>query len=193
MGLLERDIVVIVRNLIPPPLPILIAGLLAVSVAWSKNQDTAAESIETFSENAVTQNNSNILASVKPGDYSARIAITSERPLFSETRRNPDITLGETEQNSVSRQTDEPESDQDEIEFTEEEQIEEPPQPPRLSYLGYMEQDGTPSALIKLSEKNEEEWVYAGTEIEGWLLKSISKSRIYLTQRSFEHFVDINL
>ena len=182
-----------IRNLIPPPLPILIAGSLAISMALSKSQDTTTGLQKTFADSAVSQDNQNILTLVDPGHYSAKIAVISERPLFSETRRNPELVSSETDQGADLGETAALEKDENEFELAEEEQIEEPPKPPGLSYLGYMEQDGTPSALIRLNEKNEEEWVYAGTEIEGWVLKSISKSRIYLTQRRFEHFVDINL
>lgn len=177
-----------VRNLIPPPLLL----FLATAAVWAgigaldpdHRQPQSGVTEERQRNDGQREELPNSVFSPRPGDYGGRMATTLKRPLFSETRRQPESEPeAEIAKPMAEPARQEPEPQEKAA----------PPIPPALRYIGFISAQGSHRALLLDPESKREIWADKGDKVSGWTVSKITNTRVHLIREGFEHFINLNL
>lgn len=186
------------RNFIPPPfIAIVVAGFAAVYLdddergLKSMPEPIASEfATDNGVATAVTGNDDDFVASPSTFGDDELVAI-AERPLFSETRRKPEIKpklvlpLEPAEDEFVEIEIEEPELEKKQPEA-------EPPIPPDFTYQGFVRSGENLIALVQNKQTSREKWVKIGDPLDGWTVTKVSEKQIEFDRAGFAHIAAIN-
>ena len=118
----------------------------------------------------------------KPGDYAVGLAESLERPLFSETRRIPEL-IKEYQPEEALEEFFEP---------SVEETLEPIAGPTEALFRGFIQSENRAKALIAASERDQGRWFAEGDNFQGWIVVDIEKNAVHLERQGFRHVIKID-
>lgn len=180
------------RNLLPPPLFVLSAGLcIALTVLAARGRPSYPAAVAAPKAADPVLAPASVAAAAlflpSPQDRRLRLQAVKERPLFTASRRLPapelETAAAEETPKVEEKALFEPETDS---------APQEPAAaPPELVYLGILAQEQNQMALVRLLSGGAEIWVRAGEQIEGWTVAEVTNSQLILQLNDERHIVEL--